>query len=118
MRIRSGFVSNSSSSSFVVALCNISQNQLHKIWHHDIYGEKLGIPYAREGYWNIVTGKGIVRGFTLMDNFDMGDFLEKIGVTGVILRDGYGKVDNEELEFHAIEECETCTFWYLCYTDR
>lgn len=117
MKIRAGFVSNSSSSSFVVALCNVSQNQLHKIWHHDIYGEKLGIPYAKVDYWNIRIGKGAIHGYTLMDNFDMGDFLWHIGVTGVVFGDDYGNTD-EELGFRNVEECETCTMRYLCYTNR
>ncbi len=118
MRIRAGFVSNSSSSSFVVALCNISQTQLHKIQHHDIYGEKLGIPYAREGYWNIKIGEGTISGFTIMDNFDMGKFLEIIGVRGISFGDEYGNTSEEELGFYNTEKCEICTFRYLCYTSR
>jgi hypothetical protein len=82
MKTRSGFVSNSSSSSFVIKLKNISGSQLQKILDPDYssqnYGEDSDFPYT----WSIDLdgSKGTVEGYTSMDNFDMGRYLEELGV--------------------------------------
>ena len=72
MKIRMGFVSNSSSSSFLIQRKYISESQLEQIVNHD--------DEAGDDEWEITVTDTIVRGFTIMDNFDMAEFLEKIGV--------------------------------------
>jgi hypothetical protein len=39
-----------------------------------------GYEYADEYPWDIEVGENRIRGYTFMDNFDMGEFLEDIGV--------------------------------------
>lgn len=79
MKIRSGFVSNSSSSSFIIGLSNLTQEQIDKIVDYKDFAKELGMEYI-DDYWDIVVTKDYVKGSTGMDNFDMEEFLEKIGV--------------------------------------
>jgi hypothetical protein len=71
MKIRNGFVSNSSSSSFVI---------------HDVdvtFEQRLLIEYACQLMitgWTYERTYGSIIGYTDMDNFDMGEYMEKIGV--------------------------------------
>ena len=81
MKRRFGFVSNSSSSSFIINLRDISAEQLVKIQNHVEFGKENDILYCDPSdAWTIeVTGID-VRGQTNMDNFSMEDFLRRIGV--------------------------------------
>ena len=87
MKIRTGFVSNSSSSSFVIPRSNLTKVQIDLITNH-IQAANV-IPYLRKCAcpiedlnfeWSIVVNDNEVRGVADMDNFDMGNFLELIGV--------------------------------------
>jgi hypothetical protein len=84
MKQRSGFVSNSSSSSFTIAKDKLTLEQYEKIVNHFELGAQMGL-YTGDDWnrWRIrvtpVIGE-IVEGYTDMDNFDMREFLEKIGV--------------------------------------
>lgn len=79
MKIRKGFVSNSSSSSFVVEKKNLTSEQIDKIRNHVQEAEKLGLQYFNDG-WEITETNDRIEGFTWMDNLDMYSFLNKIGV--------------------------------------
>ena len=79
MKGRRGFVSNSSSSSFIVSKDDITARQLHQILTHELWGERLGIEYWNYP-WTIVETDIVVKGSTFMDNFDMEEFLKAIGV--------------------------------------
>lgn len=72
MKWRVGFVSNSSSSSFVVPRSCLSTDQLERLL------EKCGTPVGRwEDRWHITLDAETVRGFTIMDNgFDEDDGLK------------------------------------------
>jgi hypothetical protein len=72
MKIRIGFVSNSSSSSFVIPLHYISAFQLEQIKNHGTQ--------ADGDAWGINVTETTVEGSTSMDNFDMHHFLYEIGV--------------------------------------
>ncbi len=75
MKIRTGFVSNSSSSSFSIQLDDLSARQLQKIQdHHKEISED-----SMDNAWAITVGS-VVHGSTFMDNFDMRDYLENIGI--------------------------------------
>ena len=89
MKIRCGFVSNSSSSSFVINSNDLTPNQMWKITNHREEGEKLGIEYT-DWAWSIDVNEDTISGYTSMDNFDMYEFLEKIGVDMNIVKWGEG----------------------------
>ena len=103
MKIRTGFVSNSSSSSFVLPLRIVSEEQLEQIknhirvaierdlacsswektreWEKAHDGEYPSCGYASPGdQWAISVSKDEVRGETTLDNFNMGVFLDAIGI--------------------------------------
>jgi len=84
MKIRSGFVSNSSSSSFLIPINALKQYQIEMIIDH-IDATKDWLKYnkdeidAREDdSWNIDINDKCAYGYTFMDNFDMSFFLENI----------------------------------------
>ena len=72
MKIRYGFVSNSSSSSFVLPLRCLTALQLKQLEDH---GKEAG-----GDAWSIHVTNLTVEGSTGMNNFDMHDFMWKIGV--------------------------------------
>ena len=80
MKYRNGFVSNSSSSSFIIAKAGLTERQVDQIVNHATLGEAMGCEYAGSDSWSIEVTDTEVRGWTSMDNFDMRDFLNRVGV--------------------------------------
>lgn len=81
MKARVGFVSNSSSSSFVVSLSDITAEQAGKIRGHIEVGRAMGMCCAEDhNEWRVREENGVLHGDTSMDSFDMDTFMEKIGV--------------------------------------
>jgi len=78
MKIRSGFISNSSSSSFIVSLRDISANDLVKIMAYSDDSDK-----ELRDTWNIRIDRktDILSGFTSMDNDDLGNYLKKQNIS-------------------------------------
>lgn len=79
MKVRRDFVTNSSSSSFVINKKHLDQEQIEAIHRHSEIGEELGIDYSEEA-WFIEENRYYIGGYTYMDNFSMEEFLEKIDV--------------------------------------
>jgi hypothetical protein len=82
MKIRLGFVSNSSSSSFIIGKSKLTVFQLEQIKNHMEIAKVLNIDtyYDEWNRWDITEEDDYIKGFTNMDNFDMETFLRKIGV--------------------------------------
>jgi len=94
MKIREGFVSNSSSSSFVLSLKDITSNQLEMLQRHTQVAQAAGWAVGEdqddsgvccgwasaEDEWEITVTSENVKGYTMQDNFDMRAFMGKIGV--------------------------------------
>jgi len=74
MKIRKGFVSNSSSASFMIHTDDVSPNQLKAFIAYNESKENT------DGWEIEVNEDNYVCGSTHMDNCVIGDFLEKIGL--------------------------------------
>lgn len=79
LKIRTDFVSNSSSSCFTIRKKYLTEKQIKAIWKHDMLGEKLGLEYYNDK-WQIGEENEFITGETILDNFDMDKFLDIIGV--------------------------------------
>lgn len=88
VKTRVGFVSNSSSASFVLQKKHLTQAQVDAIHQHIDYALKHHIPcgkvdgfgYDKSDRWNITENATEFRGWTSMDNFFFDIFLHAIGV--------------------------------------
>ena len=79
MKLRIGFVTNSSSSSFTIAKSDLTDDQIEKIKNHIKVAKELEMETFYDE-WDIRETKYGIHGYTLMDNFDMEKFLLSIGV--------------------------------------
>ena len=80
MKIRLSFVSNSSSSSFTIEKSKLKKDQIEKIFNYSFFATFMkNIDYIDEE-WFIKETDTHIEGFTLMDNFDMIQYLENIEV--------------------------------------
>jgi hypothetical protein len=89
MKTRQGFVSNSSSASFVVSRSALTELQIALIKNH-AKAAKILFPTKHHDFdaWEITDNGSEIYGSTIMDNGDMGQFLARIGVVVHIERDG------------------------------
>lgn len=83
MKVRMGHVSNSSSSSFVILKEVLTKEQLDAIRNHIKYAQENfpQIPYAEKHQeWDTIETDEKVTVRTVMDNFNMREFLLALGI--------------------------------------
>lgn len=74
MKIRNGFVSNSSSSSFVIGLSHLNDEQIGKLMQYtDLRPDGDG--------WELEMKTDYLKGYTVMDNGDMIQFMNELGIS-------------------------------------
>jgi hypothetical protein len=78
MKIRTGFVSNSSSSSFVANLDRLSKEQLDIILNYHLDHDPTHHCQWGMDSWDFTVdnGRGLIEGYTIMDNGDLKFYLE------------------------------------------
>lgn len=84
MKIKLGFVSNSSSSSFIINKSALSDDQIEAIKYHGEYSAEhdFGQEYC-DCPWDVNEDESTISGYTYIDNFDMKEFLNKLGVNSL-----------------------------------
>jgi len=90
VKTRECFISNSSSSSFIINLSKLTEEQIQEILEPNYATQNCG---ADEGFpykWSITIDRNANRigGYTFMDNFDMMAYLDDIGVLSNIVEWG------------------------------
>lgn len=81
MKQRNDFVTNSSSSSFIISKKHLDDDQILAIDEHARIARELPFDDLREGdEWSIVQNDKYISGHTWMDNFDMFGYLKLIEV--------------------------------------
>ena len=110
MKIRKGFVSNSSSSSFIIPLHKITDEQKQMIYNHIEIGKKIDeelIKQGKEPYyeyyedWNIKEDDYSIWCYTFMDNFQLIDLV----------------IDEIKVHIENILRFGDGQYWYELYED-
>lgn len=82
MKIRHGFVSNSSSASFIIPIGVLTEQQIYKLLSYQLYAQESSLDgWLVQKVQDDVSSDEFIRGFTIMDNGDMDEFLSDLGIS-------------------------------------
>lgn len=86
MKIRNGFVSNSSSSSFIIDKTKLKPLQILAIRDHIYTAKNIGMgEVCEEDAWYVDETETNFNLETVINNFDMSEFLEKIDALHAVI---------------------------------
>ena len=112
MKIRGGFVSNSSSSSFIVPFAALSENQIERIENHKNLLDNLSNAWEIETDTN-VQGSKFLTGQCDMDQFDMEDFMKEIGINTFYVEWYDWSVSVDDYDYDKIKRLESSSKSYI-----
>ena len=100
MKKRIDFVTNSSSSSFLICKKYLDEEQIEAIRKHSELGKKLNLAWADEA-WHIEENEYFITVYTSMDNFYIADLFKIIGISDNLIN--WDEWEQELPEIYDIE---------------